>query len=215
MTIAAFGAHPDDIDIYMGGTLLLLHQAGHRIVPVVATCGELGNQMTGLPPDETWLLREAEQRQSMLMLDAIPLFLGYGDQLLADDSETRAKIRQIMQQIKPDLVFTHDTHDYCFDHRILARLVVDSISAGVAVFHADTPGGVGFEPQFYVNIDEVFNKKLEMMNRHISQMNASVLEMHEKQAFFRGLACRWDARYCEAFRLARLPYCMDAYKYLP
>lgn len=41
-TLVAFHAHPDDEALYTGGTLASASAAGHRVVVVVATAGELG-----------------------------------------------------------------------------------------------------------------------------------------------------------------------------
>ena len=40
--IVFFHAHPDDEAIFTGGTIAQLSDAGHRVVVVVATGGELG-----------------------------------------------------------------------------------------------------------------------------------------------------------------------------
>src|SRR5262245_31743532 len=39
----AIGAHPDDIEFYMAGTLLLLKQAGYRIHYVTVASGNCGS----------------------------------------------------------------------------------------------------------------------------------------------------------------------------
>ena len=43
MKILAVGAHPDDIEIYMYGLLMVCLKRGDNIYPVVATDGSLGN----------------------------------------------------------------------------------------------------------------------------------------------------------------------------
>jgi len=42
--LVAFGAHPDDVEIWCGGTLIKLASAGRRIVVVDLTAGELGTR---------------------------------------------------------------------------------------------------------------------------------------------------------------------------
>ena len=41
-TVVFLHAHPDDEAIFTGGTMRLLADAGHRVVLVLATSGELG-----------------------------------------------------------------------------------------------------------------------------------------------------------------------------
>ena len=77
-----FHAHPDDEAISTGGTMALMSDAGHRVVLVCATRGEMGEPADGvLEPGE--LLgdrREQELKQSCDLLGVEALeFLGYKD----------------------------------------------------------------------------------------------------------------------------------------
>ena len=47
-TVTFFHAHPDDEAIATGGTMIGLADAGHRVVLVTATRGELGETPEGL-----------------------------------------------------------------------------------------------------------------------------------------------------------------------
>ena len=47
-TIVSFHAHPDDEAIAAGGTLARAAAAGHRVVLVFATRGELGEPVPGV-----------------------------------------------------------------------------------------------------------------------------------------------------------------------
>lgn len=70
-TIVFVHAHPDDEAIFTGGTMALLAAAGHRIVLVVATGGELG-----LAPDEVHLGAGALARRRQAETDAAAALLG-------------------------------------------------------------------------------------------------------------------------------------------
>ena len=65
-TIVSFHAHPDDEAILVGGTLAMAADAGHRVVLVFATRGDLGEVADGvLEPDEALgERRELEARLS-------------------------------------------------------------------------------------------------------------------------------------------------------
>jgi LmbE family N-acetylglucosaminyl deacetylase len=52
-TVVFFHAHPDDEAIFTGGTMALLAEAGHRVVLVVATRGELGGSTAEQRMEET------------------------------------------------------------------------------------------------------------------------------------------------------------------
>ena len=55
-TLVCFHAHPDDEAIATGGTMALAARAGHRVVLVLATRGELGEPVPGVLADgeELW-----------------------------------------------------------------------------------------------------------------------------------------------------------------
>ena len=61
-TLVTFHAHPDDEAIACGGTMAKAAAAGHRVVLVTATGGELGEVAEGvLRPDETLAQRRQEE----------------------------------------------------------------------------------------------------------------------------------------------------------
>jgi LmbE family N-acetylglucosaminyl deacetylase len=86
-TVAFVHAHPDDEAIFSGGTIPALVQAGHRVVLVVATGGELG-----LAPDETATAShvaahrraESDAAAALLGIDAL-YFMGHHDSGMAGD----------------------------------------------------------------------------------------------------------------------------------
>jgi LmbE family N-acetylglucosaminyl deacetylase len=86
-TLVAFHAHPDDESIVMGGTIARASDAGHRVVLVYATRGDIGEVDDGvLEPGETLAeRREAEARRAAQILGVSRVeFLGYRDSGMAD-----------------------------------------------------------------------------------------------------------------------------------
>jgi LmbE family N-acetylglucosaminyl deacetylase len=81
-TIVSFHAHPDDESIAAGGTLARAAAAGHRVVLVFATRGELGEPVPGVLADGEQLpvRRSAECYESARILGVQRVeFLGYVD----------------------------------------------------------------------------------------------------------------------------------------
>ena len=81
-TIVSFHAHPDDESIGTAGTLARAADAGHRVVLVFATRGELGTPVPGSLTDgeQLSLRRSAECYASADVLGASRVeFLGYTD----------------------------------------------------------------------------------------------------------------------------------------
>jgi len=88
--VVFFHAHPDDEAIFTGGTIARLSDAGHRVVVVVATGGELG-----LPhdagPEQLAALRQQETEHAASLLGVTRVhFLGYRDSGLAGDPANTA-----------------------------------------------------------------------------------------------------------------------------
>ncbi len=86
-TMVVLHAHPDDEAIATSGTMAKAKAAGHRVVLVVATCGELGQTPADLAPGETLADRRiAETLRSAALIGADRVeFLGYRDSGMEDD----------------------------------------------------------------------------------------------------------------------------------
>ena len=125
-----------------------------------------------------------------------------------------AKIRKNMESLNPDVVFTCAPNDYHNDHRCLSRLVLNS--AWAPVFFAETSCGVDFNPDFYVDITEFIETKIEMARQHQSQFTEDPKETIEIVNRFRALQCRRkEIRYAECFKLYKRFEWVKAYELLP
>lgn len=129
-TFVTFQAHPDDESITVGGTMRKAADAGHRVVLVVATGGELGEIPEGLLAEGETLVarRAAETRAAADVLGVKRLeFLGYKDsgmmgweQNAAPDSfwtasveEAAAKLAAILVDERADVItFDDDNGGY-------------------------------------------------------------------------------------------------------
>ena len=98
-TVVALNAHPDDEALLTGGTLATLAAAGHRVVLVVATDGDLGLASEELRDGGLGTLRLAELEKSAVALGAAQvIYLGHADSghdgdLLPDPPERRRFVR--------------------------------------------------------------------------------------------------------------------------
>lgn len=81
-SIVFFHAHPDDEAIFTGGTIARLSDAGHRVVVVIATGGELGLGVPGESPLAAVRLQETNRSGSLLGVGRV-VFLGYRDSGMA------------------------------------------------------------------------------------------------------------------------------------
>ena len=182
MNILFVGAHPDDIETFCGGTAARYHQRGDRLFFCVATNGNVGSST--IPPDEIAAIRHKEAQAGAAMLDAQLIWLGFDDEFLMDSRETRHAFINAFRIADPDVVFCHWRNDYNPDHSISGYLVDECIHmAGVPnikterkptkkippVYFMDTPAGVNFEPELYVDITGTFETKIALVGKHVSQ----------------------------------------------
>lgn len=122
-----FHAHPDDEAISTGGTMALLSDAGHRVVLVCATKGEMGEPAEGVlkPGEELGARRVIELQTSADLLGVERLeFLGYRDSGMvqeasnddpscfwqADLDEAAERLAVIMRSVDCDVLVGYDPH---------------------------------------------------------------------------------------------------------
>ena len=143
-TIVSFHAHPDDESIASAGTLARAAAAGHRVVIVFATRGELGEPVPGVlaPGEQLAMRRSAECYASAAVLGAKRVeFLGYTDSGMmggpsndapycfwkADVEHAARRLAVILDEEEPDVLTTYDDNggyghpDHIQVHRVGKR----------------------------------------------------------------------------------------------
>jgi len=237
MNVLFVGAHPDDIENYAGGTAALYAKQGAKVFICVATNGNIGS--TTLPGKEIAAIRHKEAKNGAAVIGAELIWLGFDDEFLIDSRETRLKFIEAFRIASPDVVFCHWRQDYNPDHSISGMIVDECIHMAPIplivtdsppcnkiphVYFMDTPAGVNFEPEIYVDITSVFDTKLEMVAKHESQ-NSWMKHMfgYELDAFqgiparYRGLqaGCQLAEAFRPSYRWGRtftkhyLPQCLE------
>jgi hypothetical protein len=96
LDLLAFGAHPDDIELAVGGTLTLMKSKGYAVGAVDATRGELGTR--GTPEIRA---RECADASRLLGLD-VRVNLGLPDGSVFDDVAARAAVISRPSDLSPD-----------------------------------------------------------------------------------------------------------------
>lgn len=111
------GAHPDDIEILAGGTVLSMTSAGRKVMIADATQGEMGSR--GSVPER---MEEAARAASILKAERCNLMQPDGRLFFVQEALVRALV-QVIRQTKPRFVFTHAPGDHHPDHNALAEAV--------------------------------------------------------------------------------------------
>jgi N-acetylglucosamine malate deacetylase 1 len=185
----AVAAHPDDIELFMAGTLFLLREAGYEIHYMNVANGCCGT--TQYDAETIARMRLAEAQEAAQFLGAVfhpPLCR---DLEIFYERETLLRLAAVMREVAPEIVLTHSPDDYMEDHMNTCRLVVTAaFSRGmrnfpvepprapildpVTVYHAQPfshrdPLGRLVEPDLYVDVSNVVERKVEMLAKHASQ----------------------------------------------
>jgi LmbE family N-acetylglucosaminyl deacetylase len=185
LNIIAFGAHPDDCDQGAGGIAAKYAALGHRVRFVSVTNGDAGHQTEGGGALAARRRAEAQEAGRRIGIDYVVLD-NHDGELLPTLKPREEIIRQI-RQWKADLVLAPRPNDYHPDHRYTGALVQDAAYMVVVPNIApDTPAlqknpvfmyfqdrfqkPNPFSPDVAVSLDDVIDKKLDMMDAHVSQM---------------------------------------------
>jgi len=200
MNILALSAHPDDLEIGCGGTLLKYAKAGHRVYLMVLTDGSRGGDAAA---------RRTEQLASGKILGAQEVFWGgYHDTELPVSRDAIQQIEDVVKKVDPAFIFVNYTDDTHQDHRHLASCTLTATRYTRNVLFYETPTTQNFSPTVYVDIDGLLEDKVRALQAHASQVektnieSLSILEVARASAHFRGLQGR--VRSAEAFVPLRL-----------
>ncbi|AZO60018.1 MULTISPECIES: PIG-L deacetylase family protein [unclassified Mesorhizobium] len=213
MKILALGAHPDDIEIFMFGTLAAYAALGAELTFAIATDGAKGG--TGDPKALVKARRE-EATEAATLLGVTPRFLDFPDGALVADAALIGTLKALIGEVQPDLAITHAPNDYHGDHRALSDGVRIAASFEVPVLHADTLGGTGFSPSHYVDISSHWDLKAQAILAHRSQGPEHYLNGARMQNAFRAGQCNGaPGALAEAFRFEPLFPFADIRELLP
>jgi LmbE family N-acetylglucosaminyl deacetylase len=196
VNVLAIGAHPDDIELGCGGTLLAHARRGDRVTLLVMTTGERGPQASRP--------RMVEQEDAARLLGAELMWGGFEDGAVPDGRAAVDLIQDVVRQMGNDIVYTHCPRDTHQDHRATGVATLAACRRSQRVLMYEAPTTCGFRPTVYVDVQGLIDKKVDLIRAHVSQVlkNGLVdLEALEAQARYRGFQSR--IRYAEAFEAER------------
>jgi LmbE family N-acetylglucosaminyl deacetylase len=185
MSILAIGAHPDDVELGCGGTLLRAHRCGVATTVLVLTDGARGAGGPGV--------REAEQRRAAMRLGADLVLLNRPDGQLSVDAELVGCIEQVIADTGAQLILTHADADSHQDHRAAAAATVAAARSHSQILHYESPSTLEFTPTVFSDITGFVDAKQDLLRSHISQVTGSQrvdLDAMAAQARFRGFQGR-------------------------
>src|SRR5437870_2642271 len=182
--VIAFGAHPDDCDLGAGGVAAKFTTLGNKVKFVSLTNGDAGHQsMSG---EALAKRRRAEAQEAGRRIGIEYEVLDNHDGKLLPTLEAREQVIREIRQWNADIVIAPRPNDYHPDHRYTGVLVQDaSYMVIVPDLVMDTPPlkrnpvflyysdrftrPQPFRADIVVSIDDVYQKKIAMLDSHVSQ----------------------------------------------
>lgn len=195
------GAHPDDVEIGMGGTVAAMVSRGLRVALVDLTNGEP-------TPHGTVETRAAEATEAARILGVeVRRTLSMPNRYLFDSVEARTELAEVIRELKPRMLFVPYADDAHPDHVAAARICngarfyskfTKTEMAGephypARVFHyMAVHQRVIAQPSFVIDIERTLERKMEALAAYESQFvvnerNSAVLEM------VRSAALQWGS----------------------
>ena len=194
-SVAAIGAHCDDIVIGAGATLLQIAQHNPDVVVHALVFTGAGTE------------REIEEKNAFAELfpraDVRLTVADLPDGRLPDHwGSVKGHLAEFRRQCEPDLVIGPHRHDYHQDHRLVAELIPTEFRAHLVLGYEILKWESDLlNPTLYVDIpDELARQKTELLARCYPSQSGR--HWFDEEAFLglmrvRGVQCR--ARYAEAF----------------
>lgn len=159
--VLAVGAHPDDVEIGVGGILASHRAAGDSVTILTLSRGGKG----GSADD-----RQHESLAAAEMLGARLFLEDLADTEITNTGPTVQIIERVVNEVNPTIVYTHSAHDRHQDHRAVheATLVATRTVRTVACFQSPS-STVDFRPSRFVSIDGYTEQKLRLLECFRSQ----------------------------------------------
>jgi LmbE family N-acetylglucosaminyl deacetylase len=186
-------AHPDDVEFFCGGCVLLMAGRGVRVDMVVATSGDKGTTDPHVTGEELAAAREREQAEAAAVLGVSRLeLLRHRDAELQDTLELRGELVREIRKSRPHVLLTFDptpAHRQHPDHRVVGRVALDAAwpcardrltypEAGPPHETAEAWLFGGPAPGLSVDVGAVLDRKIEARLLHRSQTSSAAALRH-------------------------------------
>ncbi|MCB0861829.1 MAG: response regulator [Solirubrobacterales bacterium] len=162
-SVLAIGAHPDDIEIGVGGILIRHVARGDRVTLLTMTGGEQGG-------DTAERARESERAAGLIGAKLFHRELA--DTSVSDGGLTISTIKEVIDEVNPTTVYTHSSRDVHQDHRNVHSATLVAARGVPRIYCYQAPSTtVEFKPTKFMAIDDYIDDKLEAIAAYDSQVS--------------------------------------------
>ena len=182
-SILVVAAHPDDEALGCGGAIALHAQTGADVHVVFMTDGV--NSRDNVKKFEVEQRRSAAREASNILGAQAPIFLSFPDNAMDTVSllDIIKSLEKIINQLKPQIIYTHHSDDLNIDHQITHQAVMtacrpqpNSTVREIFSFEvlSSTEWAIGsknlFKANCFVDIDSVKEKTIASINAYEKEM---------------------------------------------
>lgn len=172
-TVLAVGAHADDVELAVGGTIARLRRSGARVVMVVVS----------LPGDTKRRVAEVRAAAEILGCE-LRVLMGDGSTRIEDlkNYQLVAMLDREVKEFAPAAMLTHGPAEFHRDHVLVHEACVSSQRLRYFDFFTYQPNfcrpvPVAFHPRAYVDISETIETKMRAIAAHQSQFKCRGLDI--------------------------------------
>lgn len=202
--ILVFGAHPDDLEIGMGGTVTKLSRLGFNVKLVIATLPNFTQN------DKKEERRMEAVRSSKVMGCPEPDFLDLPPEQMTHSRSLIGIMDKYIQDYKPVAVFTQWIGDSHQDHQALTKSVISGSrdTTDLYMYETTIPGGIteqAFRSQLFIDITDYIDPKksaLECFESQQARCGPIWIDAIVGRAAYRGY--QLNCKYAEAFEIIRI-----------
>jgi two-component system, NtrC family, response regulator HydG len=189
--VLAVGAHPQDVAVAAGGTLLAHRDAGDEVCVLTLSRGGGADRDPAI--------------ESAVLLGAVAHTEELADGRISEGEPTVGVIGKVVADLRPTLVYTHSVQDLHQDHRNASRAAVQAAAMVGRVYGFQSPlATVGFAPTRFVAIDAYLAQKVSAAGKFAAQAaGRDFLEPDLIEATARYWSRFGEGRFAEAFEVIR------------
>ena len=187
LDILAFGVHPDDVELSCAGALLVEQKNGKRAGIIDLTAGELGTRGSGE-------IRKTEAAEAAKILGVeIRENLEMADGFFQNDEAHQRKVITAIRAFQPEIIFCNAPEDRHPDHGRSSKMIADAaFLSGLMKIQTELNGAVQqawrpkyvfryiqdrmLQPDFVIDITDVFEQKIEAIRAYKTQFHNSDLD---------------------------------------
>lgn len=202
MSVLCLGAHSDDIEIGVGGTLLAWIAEGRQLDISWCVLSGVGDREKEARTSARDFLHGAARSRVDVMQFKDGFFPSQGD-------EIKKWFEGLKEQAEPDLILTHRRDDAHQDHREVSRHTWNTFRDHL-ILEYEIPkwdGDLG-QPNLYVPLSsEILERKAGLLVKHFGSQRSKHWfdeETFRGLARLRGMECRAPERYAEGFFARKL-----------